>query len=316
MVQRLNQSDSRSDGPVDQGRSQVSIRLGPASGYTRDGLPYNRFGHGRRIAVIFQGLLFENKPLKGFTEQFFRSMYKFLEDEYTYFIVLRRPHLPEGFSMRDMSNDYASMVQEEFLGPVDVIGQSTGGSIAQHFAADHPELVRNLVLHSTADRLSAKAKAEQLRMAAFARRHQWARAYAAGLAFMFPVRGIGKYAAKPVLWLGSFLAARMAVPKDSADLVVTVEAEDKHDFKGRLHEIHAPTLLVAGDQDPFYSKELFEETAAGIPNCRLILYKGMGHPASGKEFARDVSDFLKTGSGDRVAAARDDFVKEISPWLL
>jgi hypothetical protein len=37
---------------------------------------------------------------------------------------------------------------------------------------------------------------------------------------------------------------------------------------------------------------LFRETAAGIPNARLILYKGMGHPASGKQFSRDVLAFL------------------------
>ena len=32
------------------------------AGYFRSGLPYNRFGHGPRPLVIFQGLVFENKP--------------------------------------------------------------------------------------------------------------------------------------------------------------------------------------------------------------------------------------------------------------
>jgi hypothetical protein len=41
---------------------------------------------------------------------------------------------------------------------------------------------------------------------------------------------------------------------------------------------------------------LFRETAAGIPNARLVLYKGMGHPASGKQFGRDVLAFLLEGS--------------------
>jgi pimeloyl-ACP methyl ester carboxylesterase len=71
-------------------------------------------------------------------------------------------------------------------------------------------------------------------------------------------------------------------PEDPSDLVVTVEAEDKHSFKERLSEITAPTLVVAGDRDAYYPEELVRETAEGIPNARLILYEGMGHPASGQ----------------------------------
>jgi hypothetical protein len=35
---------------------------GASAGYFRSGLPYNPFGHGPRPLVIFQGLVFENKP--------------------------------------------------------------------------------------------------------------------------------------------------------------------------------------------------------------------------------------------------------------
>jgi len=34
------------------------------AGYFRSGLPYNRFGHGPRPLVIFQGLMFENNSLR------------------------------------------------------------------------------------------------------------------------------------------------------------------------------------------------------------------------------------------------------------
>jgi pimeloyl-ACP methyl ester carboxylesterase len=69
-----------------------------------------------------------------------------------------------------------------------------------------------------------------------------------------------------------------------------------NDFKERLAQITAPTLVVAGDKDPFYSETLFRETAEGIPNARLILYEGMGHPASGKCFRQDVLSFLLPGA--------------------
>ena len=60
-----------------------------------------------------------------------------------------------------MADDYAVMIREEFAPPVDVIGTSTRGSIAQHFAADHPNLVRRLVIHSSAYTLGDAARKVQ-----------------------------------------------------------------------------------------------------------------------------------------------------------
>jgi pimeloyl-ACP methyl ester carboxylesterase len=244
--------------------------------------------------VIFQGLVFENKPLSGLAARFFTSGYKFLEEDYTIHVVTRKAGLAEDASMRSMSDDYAAMILEEFGGPVDVIGVSTGGSIAQHFAADHPDLVHRLVIHSSAHTLSDESKRLQLRVGQLASQRQWRAVYAAMTEPAIPRRGVMKYAARPAIWLGSLVGVLFfGSPKDPSDLVVTIAAEDRHDFKDRLAQITAPTLVVAGDKDPFYPEILFRETAAGIPNARLILYKGMGHPASGKQFGRDVLAFLK-----------------------
>jgi pimeloyl-ACP methyl ester carboxylesterase len=271
-----------------------------SAGYFRSGLPYNRFGQGPRPLVVFQGLMFENKPLNGPMARFYSGMYGFLKRDFTAYLATRRAGLPAGCSMKDMSDDYAVMIREEFGGAVDVMGISTGGSLVQHFAADHPDLVHRLVIHSCACTMSDEAKRLMLQVAALARERQWRQAYAAMFGVMLPRSGAMNYAAGPLLWAGSFLAA-LRPPRDPSDLVTTIEAEDKHDFRERLAEIAAPTLVVAGDRDPFYTEALFRETAAGIPNARLILYPGMGHPASGKRFGEDVLAFLKEG---RPAAAR------------
>jgi pimeloyl-ACP methyl ester carboxylesterase len=84
-------------------------------------------------------------------------------------------------------------------------------------------------------------------------------------------------------------------PDDPSDLVVTVEAEDKHDFQDRLAEIRALTLVIAGARDPFYTEALLRETAVGIPNAWLILYAGKGHAPAGKQFSQDVLTFLNSG---------------------
>ncbi|NLX11299.1 MAG: alpha/beta hydrolase [Chloroflexi bacterium] len=263
-----------------------------SAGYFRCGLPYNRVGHGPRPLVVFQGLMFENKPLSRWMARRFNG-YQFLETDYTLTIVNRKPGLPAGCTLQAMANDYAAMIREEFDGPIDVIGVSTGGSIAQHFAADHSNLVQRLVLHSTAHTLGAAGRDVQLRTAAHAGRGDWQAAHAAMLGFMLPHgAGLKGAAGRLITRLGAYLLSRRP-PRDASDLVVTVQAEDAHHFKDRLAEITAPTLVVAGEQDPFYTAALFRETAEGIPNARLILYPGMGHPASGAQFQQDVLAFLR-----------------------
>jgi pimeloyl-ACP methyl ester carboxylesterase len=277
---------------VDEQKPEDQQAPEPAAGYFRSGLPYSRSGSGPGTLVIFEGLGFENKPMPS---RMAVGLYGFLEQDYTIYRVTRKPGLPSGYSMRNMSDDYAVLIKEEFGGPVDVIGVSTGGSIAQHFAADHPDLVRRLVLHSTAHTLGEAGKAVQWRIGELARQGRRREVCTTMLGLILPPAGIKRDVGRLAVWIAGFLLA-LILPKDLSDLVITIEAEDRHTFKDRLSEITAPTLVVAGDKDPFYSETLFRETAEGIPHARLILYPGMGHPASGKHFRQDVLAFLKEDS--------------------
>jgi pimeloyl-ACP methyl ester carboxylesterase len=82
---------------------------------------------------------------------------------------------------------------------------------------------------------------------------------------------------------------------DPSDMLVTVAAEDVFDAASQLHRITAPTLLVAGGRDRFYSPELFSETAERIPDARLRLYSDKGHAGvmTHKPAIREVIDFLR-----------------------
>lgn len=258
-------------------------------GYLPTGQAYNRFGRGARSLVIFQGLWFENKPLSRGP----LSQYTFLGEEFTVLSALRRRGLPPGITLAGMADDYAAMIRAEFGGPVDIIGVSTGGSIALPFAADHPDLVRRLVLHSAAYRLSDHGRQFQREVAELARAGRWHETNRRTMDMMLPRRGVVGALRRP---LGNVAAAVMTAldrPEDAHDFLVTVAAEDAFDFKARLSEIAAPTLVIAGTDDPYYSPALFRETAAGIPHARLILYEGRGHGPGGKQFGRDVLAFLR-----------------------
>ena len=266
------------------------------SGIFRGGLPYARFGHGPRPLIVFQGLTPENKA-----DKLTAMMYRFLAKQYTVYAVNRRPGLPQGYTLGDMGDDYARMVREEFGGPVDVIGVSTGGSIALHFAADHPDLVRRLVLHSAAHALNDDAKRVQLEYARLAGLGQWRAASSLMVGVMVPRTGWISRLRTPLVRAAAWLMS-LKTPNNASDLRVTVDAEDKLAFRGRLHQITVPTLVGGGTKDPFYSAALFRETAAGIPNARLALYAGLGHAMLGKDFHREVLSFLS--AADREARIR------------
>ncbi len=143
-------------------------------------------------------------------------------------------------------------------------------------------------LHSSAHRLSDPARAAQLEVGRLAEQRRWREAWAVLLRFMLGPSLLGRVQAG----LASTLLS-LSKPTDPSDLVVTILAEDQFSFQQPLARIAAPTLVITGGRDPFYTPALFRETAAGIPNARLILYAGMGHPASGKQFRQDVLAFLR-----------------------
>jgi pimeloyl-ACP methyl ester carboxylesterase len=122
-------------------------------------LPHARIPGGPGTLVILEGLTLENKAPTGRALRLLRWAHKRYTRDYTVYQVARRPGLPAGHTTRDMADDYASWIGGRFEGPVDVIGFSTGGEVAQYLAADHGELCRRLVLSDTACRLGEDAKA-------------------------------------------------------------------------------------------------------------------------------------------------------------
>ena len=217
------------------------------------------------------------------------SLIRCFARECTVYLVTRKPGLPIGYSMQDMSNDYAAMIRDEFDGPVDVMGMSTGGPIAQYFAVDHPDLIRRLVLAITGYRLTEEGKKLQRNVGELARQRKWRGAYASLITGVYR-RGIKKHVFRLLMWLfGAF-----GVPDDPSDGLVEIEAEDKHNFKDQLAEIQIPTLVIGGEEDYFYP---IRETATGIPNAKLILYKGFGHNVifdHSRQFSEDILSFLRS----------------------
>jgi pimeloyl-ACP methyl ester carboxylesterase len=207
----------------------------------------------------------------------------------------RRRRMPRGMTMAELAAEHADAVAEEFALPVDLMGESTGGSIAQQVAADRPEVVARLVLASTACRLGPLGRDLQRKVGQAVRAGQRRRALAVAAAGLVPPHR-GQTLAAAVGWLS---AGRIVKDDgDWADLATTIEAEDDFDLAHCAAPIQARTLIVGGAEDRFYSPSLFAETARLIPNSRLLLVESRGHITVLRDpsVRREIAEFLRLPS--------------------
>lgn len=202
----------------------------------------------------------------------------------------RRPGLPRGMTMAELANEHADAMRAGLDPPVDVVGTSTGGSIAQQLAAEHPDVVSRLVLVSTACRLGPTGRTFQRRVAARIRAGAARQALAVMAAGLVP-RHRGQLAAAVVAY--AFSARLIKRSGDLDDMATTIDAEDEFDLAA-CPPIQAPTLVLAGRDDRFYTPALFEETARLIPNSRLRLFDHRGHVTVMRDpgFRQELAAFL------------------------
>jgi pimeloyl-ACP methyl ester carboxylesterase len=251
-------------------------------------LPFLAAGSGPPL-VFLAGLAPESGVTGRMRKLNLATIQPFADTHRAYFLN-RRPGLPAGLTMAALAAEHAAAIGSRFDGPVDVIGASTGGSIAQQLAAEHPDRVRRVVLVSTACRLGPDARAGQRAVAARIRAGADRQALAFGAAALVPPRR-GRLAAAA---LASVVGPRL-FPRDGLeDMATTIEAEDTFDLAACPAPIRAPTLVIGGCEDRFYPRELFEETKALIPDSHLEIFAGRGHitVSSDKRFVPTVKNFL------------------------
>lgn len=239
-------------------------------GFLHDDVPYLKIGHGPPLVSV-QGLTPEHDPPKGLERRFALAHARPLARDFTVYVVNRKRGLRAGESMSDIAGHLADAIEHDLGQPVFLDGTSTGGSVALQLAVDRPDLVRRLVVISAAYRLGPLGRKLQAEMARLIRAGEPREAWASVMSAMLP--GSLRGPARPL----SRLAAGPMVPADPTDVLVTLDAEDAFDVEAGLPRITAPTLVIGGSNDQFYSEELFRDTAAGVQDGRVHIFPGWGH---------------------------------------
>jgi non-heme chloroperoxidase len=192
------------------------------------------------------------------------------------------------------ADDYAADV-DAFMDAVGVeqatlVGDSSGGLIAQRVALDYPHRVSRLVLIGSPTTLVNNEAVMKLGKEMLAGLEdpispEFVREFVLGT-IHHPI---------PEDFLAGLVSQSLKVSahvwRDYVEVVVLTI-----DDTARLHEIYAPTLILWGEQDALLPREEQEWRAEAIPNATLKVYPETGHLAHWVRpewVVRDLETFMR-----------------------
>jgi pimeloyl-ACP methyl ester carboxylesterase len=182
---------------------------------------------------------------------------------------------PGPFSIADLADDAAGLLDTLGLDSAHVLGISMGGMVAQELTLRHPARVRTLALGCTYAGGAGSALTDP---SVFQRLSQ---AWMTGdrdqiLRTAWEINVSGGFARDETAY-EAFKAAALSLPVPQKVIMAQLQAVSGHDTSARLGEIEAPTLVIHGDEDQMLPVSNAKAIAAAIPNARLEILEGVGH---------------------------------------
>ena len=156
---------------------------------------------------------------------------------------------------------------------VDVLGYSWGGMLAQHLAIQHPRVVRRLVLAATTYGLGAIPPGPVVATRMLTTRRYYSRPYFNKIA---PHIYGGRYRHDPSL-VNADARRRVGRPPSTYGYLTQLAAIAGYSTMPGLPLICAPTLIIAGDDDPIAPSFNANVMARLIRRAELHVIAGAGH---------------------------------------
>lgn len=201
----------------------------------------------------------------------------------------RSPLPKRPWSLEDMADDAARLLDRLEIERAHWVGLSMGGMVGQAFALRHPARLAKLVLANTTSSYGPEGRPNwdnRIRLVS--------EGGLAAIRDMVAARYFAPdfIAAHPAV-VGRIMTRFMETPAEG--YLGCCEAIRELDYAAALPRIAAPTLVVAGELDPGTPVSMARAMAEGIPGARLAVVPGASHlsvvekPA---EFAALVAGFL------------------------
>lgn len=256
------------------------------------GLPYLVLGSGEPLVYLCGFALDHRNPRPGYERSLtLRTLIPLARAGFQVYFTNRWPGMALDTTFAEVAERHAEAIHHHFGKPVDVLGASTGGSLALQLIADRPDVVRKAVVACAAYRLGPLGKEVQLNLLQSI--SETGRFSAEGVLDLLPAKLRSRWL-RALVTPVALLAAKRITIENPADTITMLRAEDAFDVHDRLDKISTETLVVCGARDPFWTREMFAETACRLPRGRLIMYRDRGHALiTAPEFFRDVTAFLR-----------------------
>ncbi len=201
---------------------------------------------------------------------------------------------PEGaYLVQDYVKDLEALVAELRLRRVTLLGNSTGGRVAQVFAGLHPDLVERLVVEDVGP------ERPQNIADAFARRvEQEANGWATEDELVQQLTAANRRTPEPLLRTYAHFGlkpradGRLVWKRDPNLVKGFVETE----LWNSVSKITSPVLYVIGGGSRIVPPETQQRLKDMLPNCRVIVMPGLGHYPDEEDtngFLTNVNEFLK-----------------------
>jgi aminoacrylate hydrolase len=199
--------------------------------------------------------------------------------------------LQRHFSVDTMAAELIGLMDALGIERAHVVGQSTGGAIAQTLAIEYPQRIRAAVMFATWTHCDSWFRRlfearRRMYLECGAELHQMFHPL-----FLYPPDYVNTHDAE--LEEERRRSTASASPVEIS--VARIEAIMRFDRRADLGRIRAPTLIMAAENDyitpPYFARAL----NAAIPGSKLRLFDGGGHSLSktrSEEFNRVVLEFL------------------------
>jgi pimeloyl-ACP methyl ester carboxylesterase len=182
-------------------------------------------------------------------------------------------------------------------GSLDVIGHSQSALAALAFALEHPNRVRRLILIGGA----ASGKSYLTAPGALwnSSHPEFWKLATLGIAYLLTRRKAVQDLMFNLIFRVSFVDQRhlQLRPVRLEDWIRAAHPRTRWaevarhlDFRSRLAEVRAPTLVMVGRHDPQCPISCSQELARGIPNAQLVVFEQSGH----SPFLEEPEEFLQT----------------------